>query len=83
MSMVRRDGAEVRKERIQEIGRIIHASLLRNSGKLRFTQILAQLQYETGLTPEKIMEYLSILENLGQFTVDKEQDTVRKIEMES
>jgi len=83
MNMVRRDGAEVRKERIQEIARIIQASLLKNSGGLSLKQTVATLQCETGLTSEKIMEYLVVLENLGRFTLDKEHDTVKKIEMES
>jgi hypothetical protein len=83
MNMVRRDGAAVRKERIQEIARIIQASLLKNSGGLSLKQTVATLQYETGLTSEKIMEYMVVLENLGRFTLDKEHDTVKKIEMES
>lgn len=83
MSMVRRDGAAVRKERIQEIARIIQASLLKNSGGLSLKQTVATLQYEIGLTSEKIMEYLVVLENLGRFTLDKEHDAVKKIEMES
>jgi hypothetical protein len=81
--MVRRDGAAVRKERIQEIARIIQALLMKNSGGLSLRQTVAALQYETGLTSEKITEYLAVLENLGRFALDKEHDTIKKIEMES
>lgn len=79
MNMVRRDGAEVRKERIQEIARTIHSSLAKSNGELSLKQTMAKLQYETGLTPEKISEYVSILENMGQFIVDKERAVIQKI----
>jgi hypothetical protein len=39
---------------------------------------LAVLEYETGLTKEKLMEYLSILENLGQFVIEKEHDKIKR-----
>ena len=77
--MVRRDGAEVRKERIQEIARSIHSLLVKSNGELSLKQTMAKLEYETGLTPEKISEYVSILENMGQFIVDKERAVIQKI----
>lgn len=52
--MVRRDGAEIRKERIQEVGRLIHRTLL-NEKELSLSKTLAVLQYETGLK-EKALE---------------------------
>jgi hypothetical protein len=76
--MVRRDGAEVRKERIQEIARLIHRSLHKN-GEISFSKTLATLQYEFGLTRDKLQEYIEILEGLGQFVIDKEQDKIKKI----
>jgi len=79
VSMVRRDGAEVRKERIQEIARSIHSLLVKSNGELSLKQTMAKLEYETGLTPEKISEYVSILENMGQFIVDKERAVIQKI----
>ena len=74
--MVRRDGAEIRKERIQEVARFIQRALL-NEKELSLSKTLAVLAYETGLTKEKLMEYLNILENLGQFAIKKEQDRIR------
>lgn len=74
--MVRRDGAEIRKERMQEVARFIQRALV-NEKELSLSKTLAVLAYETGLTKEKLMEYLSILENLGQFVIDKEQDKIR------
>jgi hypothetical protein len=76
--MVRRDGAEVRKERIQEIARLIHRSL-HNHGEISLSKTLATLQYEFGLTKDKIQEYLEILEGLGHFLIEKEEDKIKKI----
>jgi len=76
--MVRRDGAEIRKERIQEVARFVQRALL-NEKELSLSRTLAVLQYETGLTKEKLMEYLSILEGLGHFVIDKEHDKIRRI----
>jgi hypothetical protein len=76
--MVRRDGAEIRKERIHEIGKLIHRSL-HNHGEICLSKTLATLQYEFGLTKDKIQEYLEILEGLGQFIVEKERDKIKKI----
>jgi len=76
--MVRRDGAEIRKEQIQEIAKLIQRSL-HNHGEISLSKTIATLQYETGLTKEKLMEYLGILEGLGQFVVEKEQDKIKRI----
>lgn len=75
--MVRRDGAEIRKERMQEIARTVQ-SLLMKHGKLSFSKTVATFQYETGLTKQKIIEYLEIMEGLGHFVLDKEGDKIRK-----
>lgn len=76
--MVRRDGAEIRKERIQEVGRFIHRLLL-NEKELSLSKTLAVLQYTFGLTKEKLLEYLNILESLGQFVIEKEHNKIKKI----
>ena len=76
--MVRRDGAEVRKERIQEIARLIHRSL-HSHGEISLSKTLATIQYEFGLTRDKIQDYLAILEGLGQFQIEKEEDKIKKI----
>lgn len=75
--MVRRDGAEIRKERMQEVARIIQRRLL-NEKELSLSKTVAFLQYEMGLTKEKLTEYLGILESLGQFVLEKEKDRIRK-----
>jgi len=79
--MVRRDGAEIRKERMQEVARLIHRTLA-NEKQVSLSKTLAVLAYEFGLTKEKLMEYVSILESLGQFVLEKEHDKIRKAGVE-
>jgi len=76
--MVRRDGAEIRKERIQEVIRKIVA-LLYNQEEIELDLTVAMLEYETGLRPEKIMEYLQIGDRLKRFELDIDRDKIRKI----
>ena len=75
--MVRRDGAEARKERIEKITKLVEAMLNRDK-EPQLSQTLACLAYETGLTEDKLMEYLRISEKLGRFTLDLENDKIRK-----
>jgi hypothetical protein len=75
--MVRRNGAEARKERIQQIAQYIQAQL-HDEREIFLSKTIAELQYKFGLTKERIIEYLEILENLGQFIIDKELDKIRK-----
>jgi len=74
--MVRRDGAEVRRERIQKIGRRVIALLHEKGNGIRLGKTVSRLAYEFGLTKEKIMEYLRILEDLDRFVLDVENDKV-------
>ena len=76
--MVKRDGAAIRKERMQEIARTIQR-LLQNHNELCFSKTVTTFQYETGLTKEKIAEYFEIMEGLGHFVVEREHDRIRKI----
>jgi len=74
--MVRRDGAAIRKERIKDIAIKIQ-SLLHKHGEIQLSKTVAILKFEIGLTKEKIMEYLRVLEAIEQFTI--EGDKIRKI----
>jgi hypothetical protein len=78
--MVRRDGAEARKERITQIARNIQASLFQNKevGFIPLKKTVSILMLETGLTKEKIMEYLRLLEETGQIEIDEEKDQIRR-----
>lgn len=79
--MVRRDGAAIRKQRIQEIGRRI-MSKLHNHGEIPLSKTIATLQYEIGLTKEKLMEYLGILEAMERFKIEVEGNRIRKVTQE-
>ena len=67
--MVRRDGAEVRRERIQKIGRRVLALLHEKGDRIPLGKTVSRLAYEFGLTKEKIIEYLKILEDLDRFVL--------------
>jgi hypothetical protein len=78
--MVRRDGAEIRKERMEELARFIQRSL-RNSEAISLSITIKSFAYQHGLRPERVMEYLEILEGLGQFTIDREHDLIKKVKI--
>ena len=56
-------------------------SLLNNSekGEISLSLTIAQLEYETGLKPEKILEYLKVGERLKRFEIDVENDKIMRI----
>jgi hypothetical protein len=78
--MVRRDGAAIRKERIQEIARKIQ-SLLHKQSEISLSKTVAMLQYEFGLTKDKILEYFQVLESLEHFALDLEGNRIKKAEI--
>lgn len=80
--MTRRDGAEIRKERIQKIGRRVLALLHEKDGCIPLGRTVSALAYEFGLTKEKIMEYLGILEDLARFKLDVENDRILKVNLD-
>lgn len=75
--MVRRNGAEVKRERMHEIARFIQRSLVDHS-EVSLSRVLALLEYEFGLTKPKLLEYLEVLQNIGQFTIDNVNDKIMK-----
>jgi hypothetical protein len=76
--MVRRDGAETKKERLQSMARSIQAALFKE-GELSLSKTLALYEYEYGLTPEKVKSYLILLEKLGHFVIDWDNDKIMKV----
>jgi hypothetical protein len=76
--MVRRDGAEAKRERLEKIARSIQASLFKER-ELSLSKTLALLEYETGLTEEKLESYIKLLEKLDQFAIDWKNDKVKKV----
>ena len=77
--MVGKDGAETRKERIQRIAQSVQAALFKNNCGISLKQTVASLSIETGLTKEKVIEYLELLANVGQFTIDVEGDKISRV----
>jgi hypothetical protein len=75
--LVGRDGAEARKERLQRIAKAIQAAL-HKEGEVSLSKTVAVLQYDMGLTREKIREYLEVLKEVGQFDLDFEGDKIKK-----
>ena len=56
----------------------IHVSTLHTEKELKLSKTLAVLEYDTGLTEDKLMEYIEIIERLGQITIDLENDKIKK-----
>jgi len=81
--MVRRDGAEVRRERIQKIAQLIQKELFANkeAGWILLKKTVANLMLETGLTKVKIMEYLEILQIADRFEIDVENDKIKIVQV--
>ena len=80
MFMVRRDGAEIRKERIQEVIKRV-MSLLYDNEEIELDSTVAMLEYETGLRPEKILEYLKVGEKLKRFEIDMDNDKIIRVKI--
>lgn len=80
--MVRKDGAEARKARIQKIAQAIHAALEENNGKIPLRKTIAGIAIQTGLTTERIMEYLTLLMEACHFILDVEKDRIEKYRVE-
>ena len=76
--MVRRDGAEAKKERLGSIAKKIMSRLSQES-EISLSKMIAEIEYEHGLSKEKIVEYLETLEKLGLFVLDKDADRIKRI----
>jgi hypothetical protein len=79
--MVRMDGAEVRKERIAQINRMVHAALYENKeiGYVSLSDVASKIEVEMGLRHDKIMEILRPLGKQRYFSIDEENDKIMPI----
>jgi len=79
---VRNDGVDARLQRIHKVNEAIVAMLNKNKDQKEFPLdiTIADLEYETGLTQKRILEYASIGEHRGLFVIDKENNKIRRIE---
>jgi hypothetical protein len=78
--LVRHDGCEVRKERISKIAAYVQAQLYQNKdpGYIPFKKTVIIQSLSSGLTKERVKEYLEDLASTGQFEIDEEKDQIRK-----
>jgi DNA-binding IclR family transcriptional regulator len=76
--MVRKDGAEVRRQRMHEVATSV-LKALQQENPLTLSKTLAALQYSTGLTREKLYEYLNVMQENGHFAIDVEKDQIAKV----
>jgi hypothetical protein len=79
--MVKKDAAEIRKERIQDMARQIQAAL-RIHGELSFSGTVNSFAYNMGLRKERVLEYLEIIEGEGQIMIDNDYDKIKKVSNE-
>ena len=76
--MVKRDGAETRRQRIAQIARMVQAALhASENGEISLSKFVAGVMYQTGLTKEKVREYMEIPMTMGQFELDDVNDIIR------
>ena len=78
--MVSRDGAQIRKERIQTITQFVLSLLHKNGGKISLSKTIAMLEYEIGLRREKIVEYINIGADVERFVIDKENNLLKSMD---
>lgn len=63
---------------MHEIARFIQRSLV-DQPEVSLSKTLAILEYELGLTKAKLLEYLEVLQSIGQFTIDNVKDRITKL----
>jgi predicted AAA+ superfamily ATPase len=76
--MVRRDGAEAKKERMEQIAKRLTAALYVES-PISLSKMTAQIEYDFGLSKTTIKEYLQTLQELERFTIDEANNQIRKV----
>lgn len=81
--MIKKDGAETKRERIAKMAQMIHAWLHQAKEQglnyIPLKKTAAKLEFEFGLTKEKIMMYLEVIEQNDQIEIDAEIDQIRKL----
>ena len=79
--MVRRDGAEARKERIAQIARSIQAALFQNKETrwIPLSKTVSLIMIDTGLRKDTVMEYIQLLSDAEQFSLDKSKDKISRV----
>lgn len=77
------DGAEARKKRYSDIAKTIQAALFKAKEQgldyIPLKKTIVGFKVETGLTVEKIEEYMNDLAELGQFDIDRERNQIKRL----
>jgi len=80
--MGRNDAVEVRKERIAKVCEMIMAML--NADKtgdgVFLDTAIAEIEYNTGLTEQRILKYAANGEKRGRFIIDVKENKIKKAE---
>jgi hypothetical protein len=74
------DGATRRKERLAEIARSVQAALFESAqvGWVSLQKVVASISISTGLVPSRILEYLQLLNEAGQFELDISDGKIKR-----
>lgn len=51
----------------------------KNANEFQLNLVLANIEYETGLTEKRLLEYLSIGERRGLFIIDRKNDQIKRV----
>jgi hypothetical protein len=77
MTPGRTDTGFLKRERVRQM----HA-MLQGAGDVDLSRFVATVEYNMGLTPKKVMEYLQILVRLGFIEVNEATNVVREVKPE-
>jgi hypothetical protein len=79
--MTRNDAVETRRVRIEKVNELIMKLFNNNKDQTEFLLdiTLADIEYETGLTERRILEYASIGERRGRFIIDRENKKIKRV----
>lgn len=78
--MVGKDGAEVRRGRIERIAQAVQKALYQNKGEpIALRKTVVHLSIKEGNTKERILDYLKDLAEDGEFELDLENDRIKKV----
>ena len=78
--MVRNDGAETRKARIELVARVVTSLLYQNkdAGWIPLKSTVVKIMVQTGLTRFKVMEYLQLKDDEGIFELNETEDRIKR-----
>jgi len=80
--MGRNDGVDARLQRMRKVNEMIMAMLnkYREQKEFPLDITVANIEYETGLTEQRVLQYASIGEKRGLFVIEKENNRIRRVE---